>query len=112
MILDRVGRLLAHKRAAPSADQWDAERALDLGIIKGKHGEQNEASNAGLAAIKKMHWISIVCFLELVNPRDLALISGLHERVADELSQLQSWDPLEVYAAGLESFFYREEIDA
>jgi hypothetical protein len=112
MILDRVGRLLAQKRAAPSADQWDAERALDLGIIKGKHGEQNEPNKAVLAAIKKMHWISIVCFLERVNPLDLALISGLHERVLGELSKLQSCEPLEVYAAGLESFFCREEIDA
>jgi hypothetical protein len=112
MIFGRVSTLLAPKRGAPSAEQWNAGRALDLAIVKDKLGERRETYSAVLNTVKKMQWLSVVCFLEQVNPQGLALIPGLNERVLSELSQLQSYDPLEAYAACLESLIMGEEIDA
>jgi hypothetical protein len=102
MGFERVSTLLAQERSVPSADEWDAARAIDFGIIGGSVDSAEDISDAVTRAVQEMHWLSIICFLEQVNPSDLVLLPDVAGRVSIELTQLRGYDPLEAYAAGLE----------
>lgn len=102
MGFERVSTLLAQERSVPSADEWDASRAIDFGIVAGAHDEREHAVSNVTKAVRQMHWLSLVCFVEQVNPADLLLVPEVHGRVAIEVAQLRGYDPLEAYAASLE----------
>jgi len=93
--------MLAQERSVPSADEWDAARSEEFGIVTG--GAQRERPrDAIMLAVQEMHWLSLACFLEQCRPADLPLVPELASRVTIEVSQLRAFDPLEAYATSLE----------
>ena len=102
MRFDRVSTSLAEESSIPSADEWDAARAIDFGIVAKTHREREDTTSDIVKAVRQMHWLSLACFVEQVNPADLLLVPDVHGRVAIEVSQLRAYDPLEAYAASLE----------
>ena len=102
MGLERVSILLAQERSVPSADEWDATRSEEFGIVTGGGDRRDRPHNAVMLAVQEMHWVSLTCFLEQRNPTELALLPDLAARVTIECSQLRAFDPLEAYAASLE----------
>ena len=104
MGLERVSIMLAQERSVPSADEWDAARSEEFGIVTG--GSRRERPrDAVMLAVKEMHWLSLACFLEQCSPGNLPLVPELASRVTIEVSQLRAFDPLEAYATSLERLF-------
>jgi hypothetical protein len=102
MGFDRVSTLLAEERSTPSAEEWDAARAIDFGIVAQARHEREDPTSDITKAVRQMHWLSLVCFVEQVNPADLLLAPDVNGRVAIEVAQLRGYDPLEAYAVSLE----------
>lgn len=101
MGFERVSIMLAKERSVPSANEWDAARSEEFGIVTG--GVRRERPHdAVMLSVQEMHWISLACFLEQCSPTDLLLAPELASRVMVEVSQLRAFDPLEAYATSLE----------
>jgi len=101
MGFERVSILLAQERSVPSADEWDAARSEEFGIVGGA-ARRASSHDAVTLAVREMHWVSLACFLEQRDPIELALLPELAARVTIEVTQLRAFDPLEAYAASLE----------
>lgn len=101
MGLERVSIMLAQERSVPSADEWDAARSEEFGIITGG-AQRARPHDAVMVAVQEMHWLSLACFLEQCSPAELPLVPELASRVTIEVSQLRAFDPLEAYATSLE----------
>ena len=102
MGFERVSILLAQERSVPSADEWDAARSEEFGIVTGGGAQRDRPLDAVMLAVQEMHWVSVACFLEQRSPTELSLIPELAARVTVECAQLRAFDPLEAYAASLE----------
>jgi hypothetical protein len=86
-------------RVHPSTpDCWDSKRAGQL------HARQSaQASELSLLEqIKRQHRLSLVCFLEQIDPAILSLAPELLTRVQSELEFLGQLEPLTAYAVVLE----------
>jgi hypothetical protein len=91
-----VNKLAAQSDMAPSVEQWNEARAREFGLLK----EQQEDSIS--AEVAQMHWLSLACFAEGIEPASIALNNHLLERVSAELKKLADYSSLEAYAACLE----------
>lgn len=92
----------SRKKTVPSADDWDASRETEGERVSVSNGEYGEGREWLVQAAQEMHWISLACFLEGMNPADFRLPVEIHTRVAREMQQLGSLEPLEAYACSLE----------
>lgn len=101
MGFDRVNALFTQQRDVLSADEWDAARTLELGIAPGGQQERLQPHEALTHTVQQMHWVSLVCFLEQLDPAVLLLAPDLGGRVTIELAQLRGHDPLEAYAVSV-----------
>lgn len=54
--------------------------------------------------ITRSHWLSVVCFMEQVEPDSLCLEPSLLETVEEELQQFSAFESLAVYATALARF--------
>jgi hypothetical protein len=88
-----------------SNQDWDARRVKDLGV----RPQTQEVQNPAVVAVASSHWITSVCWVENINPESLALAPMFLSQIKLELAALQKLDPLEVYAAALESLTLVEE---
>jgi len=102
MGLDRVSKLLAPECNAPSVDEWDAARVVEFGIVSSSGAKSSADQNSLAIAVSEMHWLSLVCFIEQLDPTDLLLRQDLAPRVAVELAQLRAFNSLAAYAVCLE----------
>lgn len=83
-----------------SADEWDALRTSSIQNAGGVCvGIIAKARNVARAA----HWIALACFIEEIDPQQLALHPDTLDRVRGNLAQLESLDRLDAYVAALES---------
>ena len=91
-------RLVAPKHPKVSPTRWNdtrRERVMDPDT-------QNAQELRNL--VKRAHWLSVVCFMEQVNPESLCLAPSLLETVEDELQQFSEFESLAVYASALSRF--------
>jgi hypothetical protein len=121
-ILERIKLRLSRSRVVPSPCDWDAGRLRIRGLASSRAAlpslddarvgnNAKYLSETGLSElthgrinsiVSKMHWISLVCFLEGIAPQELMLMDDLLLRVEDDLAQLSNFSAIDVYAAGLE----------
>lgn len=119
--LECIKLLLLPCRAVPSKRDWDAGRLGNGGIgVSGirphlpSEAKVCSSEDRILAAdvtkdsrealdevVSTMHWISLVCFLEGLDPDGLLLSDDLSLRIEGELARLGGCSALDVYAAGL-----------
>lgn len=83
----------------PSVDDWNS---LRTGILKLPSGV--EVQNDGARElVATCHWLTLVSFVEQIDPKSLALAPELLTRVLDERTALEEYDPLASYWAALKS---------
>jgi hypothetical protein len=105
MVFSLVNQIFHNPTAGLSNQDWDARRVKELGS---RPADKNEQSPA-VVAVASSHWITAACWLEKIDPESLALTPMLLAQVKLELAALDKLDPLDTYAATLESLTLAEE---
>jgi hypothetical protein len=105
MVFSLVNQMFHNQSAGLSNQDWDARRVKDLGIRPEKSEEQNPA----IVAVASSHWLTAACWVEQIDPESLSLAPMFLSQIKLELAALHKLDPLEVYAAALESLTIVEE---
>ena len=93
----RRQRSRAHFRGA---DDWDSTRKDKIS----KEYRVSSSRDDVKSLVDAQHWLSVVCFMEGVDPKLLLLSPELAGRVDQELQLLKALDPLDVYASALQRF--------
>lgn len=93
-ILTRLRISLSRSKTPLTSDQWESARGTALNlpprIELGQEFEDREAERLEAT----IHWLTAVCFLEGINPRELRLEPLLAERLIQESKQLEDLEPL------------------
>lgn len=104
MVLRRVARRLAGKpERIISLDAWNAIRQEC--VTRDFHKEYG----GGKEALEGLSWLSLVCYIEEIDPVTLALPAALLQVVNDDLHKLRAIGPLEAYAWCLEKLHAADE---
>lgn len=78
----------------PTVAEWEERRA--------RQQQVSMVKEAPVELLAKISWLSMVCFVEDIVPKDLGLSQELVERVSGELKALEGHDILETYWRCLE----------
>jgi hypothetical protein len=108
MVFSIVNQLLQREFSAPSSQDWDTRRERDLGIKPSATTIENPIE----LAVAQSHWLTVTCYVEQIAPESLSLEPMLLAQVQQELTILNGFDPLEVYAASLEYLSMADEDDS
>lgn len=93
-----IRRLSTTKHRGVSPTKWNdtrGERVMDP--------DTRSAQELG-KLVRRAHWLSVVCFMEQVDPESLCLAPSLLETIEDELQQFSEFESLAVYASALSRF--------
>jgi len=93
-ILTRLWISLSRSKTPLTSDQWESARGSALNLLPRIEVDQefDDGEAEGLEAT--IHWLTAVCFLEEINPRELRLEPLLAERLIQETQQLEDLEPL------------------
>jgi hypothetical protein len=81
-----------------SVEDWNAVRTDLLAPT-----QRSKTQHDGVPSlIASCHWLTLVCFIEHIDPESLALAPELLTRVRDERMALRECDPLVCYWAVLD----------
>lgn len=76
-------------RHPPTAVDWDERRA--------RHQARPKPPEARVDSLAEISWLSMVCFVEAIDPSTLGLSEELAIKVRDDLETLEGHDTLEMY---------------
>jgi hypothetical protein len=107
MVFSIVNRMFQTLSEPPSIEEWDASRVKDLGIAGADEHEQEPV----VEAVNGAHWLSVICYVEQIQPESLALEPALLAQIKLELRHFDQLDPLKVYAASIERLSEGEDGD-
>ncbi len=90
-------------RPIPSAEDWEAARALRY--------KTAAPAEALVDFMADLSWLSMVCFVEAIDPGTVGLSEELLARVQRDLKRIEERDTLEMYWSCLERLRHLELID-
>lgn len=102
--------LQGNARAIPTERDWDERRS--------RQHRTAESNAAPVELLADISWLSMVCFVEAIEPDTLGLSDDLTLKVRRDLATLQGHDTLEMYWSCLDRLRrigvsdQREEADA
>lgn len=104
MITELFTRIFPEKKNPITQQDWEqtrSERFVDAALADQQALE---------ALVRRVHWISAVCFMEQVKPESLRLAPAFLEHVIEELDELSEFDAFALYTEFLARFGESREI--
>lgn len=98
MLFWPFNRVLSHRTCPPGIEEWNAYREQKVVAAPPQKSERERCQEA----ISSQHWVTLVCFVEKIDPASLCLESRFEQRVQSELAVLAGFDPLQAYVTALE----------
>jgi len=81
-----------------SVAEWDSSRRSCTTQTSALETNEARARKTVLA----QHWLTLVCYVEAIDPKELRLEPVREKQVELGLAQLALFDPLDIYALALE----------